>query len=66
MPAAAPAPARNAVGSDQNSGAQEMVPATAIDSAAMPTAVFVAVAAVMKPMAAMDAGMARCQRRYRR
>src|ERR1700751_5658186 len=67
MPAAAVAPDMNAVGSDQNSGAQVSTPAAAIDRDAIDTTVLSAnEAAIVKPTAPASAGPIRCQRRSRR
>src|SRR5437763_10237785 len=67
MPTAAAAPDKNAVGNDQNSGAQLSTPAAASDNAAIETTVFCAnEAATTKQAAPNTAGMARCQRRSRR
>src|SRR6266702_6641695 len=67
MPAAAVAPDMNAVGSDQNSGAQVSTPAAASERNAIDTTVLSAnEAATVKPIAPNSAGTIRCQRRSRR
>jgi hypothetical protein len=66
-PTAAAVPPRNAVGSDQNSGAQVSTPAAATDRATRDSAVDPAQpAASEKPTAPMRLGTTRCQRRSRR
>src|SRR5437870_1044902 len=63
MPAAAPVPARIAVGRAQNRGAQLIAPAAAKDRAQIARIGFPALAETTKPAAPIMAGIARCQRR---